>query len=443
MEGYCDFSRYKHCISFGFDCIQTVSKSISNDDHNRDWDYEKKEYVKFPSIVYNTVSEVVIARGKSEVGEVQLKHDVDLCCVLNIFMELNNVFLKAPQRVSKSDMLDNVITSEVVKFLQDEMNEWEKALKCSKSDFCYAFTLPTGWNYEIQEKLIRPLFISAGLISKYNHPDRLLFFTQLESLFRCIQSDDRYFYKNIEVEYGRQYAMCSLNFAEGEIFVNLDLSSAQYPSLTSIDSKYVPQSLKSASFKFPFELKEKQTRIKAIVEKKCDTLSLTNVHKLTDILTNEGNTKGLPQWMRRIYDPEGNFKISDEDILNLAPFQEFLNYRPFKQLQDLRYKKYSLENEEIRALKSITITDIYGEFLEEEAFFTDKLNDLFQNTNKAKLTTLMISFTKDYTKAHHALVLLKLVEKWLKSFDKQQGFYRLLTRVVKGPYEALSFQFGI
>ncbi|KAI7888040.1 uncharacterized protein EV154DRAFT_519042 [Mucor mucedo] len=219
MEQYCDFSRYKHCISFGFDFIHLVSNSICNDDHNGDWDYEKKQHVIFPSIVYDIVSKYVVARGKLEVEKLKLKGDeLGLCYVPNIFTELNNIFLRESQREFKSDVHGFVITQEVIKFLQEEINNWESSLKCSKSDFCYAFTLPTEWNYEIQEKLIRPLFISAGLINKHDHCDILLFFTPLESMFRYIQTENNYLARKMELEHGRQYVMCSLDFVEAKIY---------------------------------------------------------------------------------------------------------------------------------------------------------------------------------------------------------------------------------
>lgn len=239
------------------------------------------------------------------------KQEPGLCNIPNIFAELNDIFLRASQTNSVYDTHDSLIKQEVIFFLQEKINSWASILKCSKSDFCYAFTLPTKWSYQIQEQLIRPLFISAGLISKYNHRDRLLFFTQLESIFRYIQSGNNYLSRHIEIEHGRQYAICSLDFVEEKIYVNLDFSSAQYPSLTSIDSKYVPQSLKSINFVFPFELKVK-ARIQAIIEKRCNTLLLTNSDKLIDMLTNEANIKGLPQWIRLKYDPESKLKISNE-----------------------------------------------------------------------------------------------------------------------------------
>lgn len=122
----------------------------------------------------------------------------------------------------------------------------------------FAVFIPTHWDQGIQ-KLIRSLFIRAKLITTTDHDRRLIFFTQLSTVFRYLQSPKllRYERMNMKIEYGRQYITSGLKFTENMLYVNLDLFSAQYPLLTLTQSttisKYVAKLLKSASFTVPLD----------------------------------------------------------------------------------------------------------------------------------------------------------------------------------------------
>lgn len=47
----------------------------------------------------------------------------------------------------------------------------------------YAFIAPSEWEEEIRESLIRPMFVQAGLMTFEDHKDRLLFCSDIESLY--------------------------------------------------------------------------------------------------------------------------------------------------------------------------------------------------------------------------------------------------------------------
>ncbi|KAI9258417.1 hypothetical protein EDC94DRAFT_613720 [Helicostylum pulchrum] len=57
----------------------------------------------------------------------------------------------------------------------------------------YVFVVPSEWEEEIREVLIRPIFVQANLISKDDHKDRLLFCTDVESTYyyatQCLSED--------------------------------------------------------------------------------------------------------------------------------------------------------------------------------------------------------------------------------------------------------------
>lgn len=244
---------------------------------------------------YNTIDGTIINRRdladktwKSE------EHQKDISYMQNCFMELSDLFLRMQQKCYKYDMVDNLIVSEVVNSLQTHANYWEKDFKSSRMGFRYAVILPTHWDDEIREKLILPLFIQAGLINKNDHHNNLFFFTHLQSLFKGIQTEYR---TNTKIEYGKQYLLCTLDF-DGEIHVNLELVSAQFPFFNAIDQSCAPQSLKAVQLTVPFKLKDRRELIKVCLEKRCTT-KLTA--KLIDILTYESGKFLYPGGIERRY----------------------------------------------------------------------------------------------------------------------------------------------
>ncbi|KAI9330117.1 hypothetical protein BD770DRAFT_416615 [Pilaira anomala] len=53
----------------------------------------------------------------------------------------------------------------------------------------YALIMLSEWGYEIREELLRPIFIQSGHISKNDHLDRLIFLSDIDSIFYYFQLD--------------------------------------------------------------------------------------------------------------------------------------------------------------------------------------------------------------------------------------------------------------
>lgn len=53
---------------------------------------------------------------------------------------------------------------------------------------------------------------------------------------------------NTNIENGKEYIMYGLNFNDSKLFVNLDLFTAHYLPLETLDSNYVTKSLTSSTF---------------------------------------------------------------------------------------------------------------------------------------------------------------------------------------------------
>lgn len=205
----------------------------------------------------------------------------------SVFFELDKLYKRMEKeeiennRKYQYDVHDTTIIQAAKKLLE-KVKTWSplsnKTRLVSLSDYHFAITLPTNWNKKIQTKLIRPLFVEAGLITESDHSDKLLFFTQLRSDFRYLQSLDNYeckkinkFIKNEEnivkeapegikineekikrngkkIVNRKKYHICLLTFTDNKLLVNLDLFSAYYPRLATVDNFYDAKLLHTVSF---------------------------------------------------------------------------------------------------------------------------------------------------------------------------------------------------
>lgn len=169
----------------------------------------------------------------------------------NIFIRLNDVYLKKKQSYYESDVHDRMILSGVTMFLQQLKKDCPLDKSVTHKTYLYyhfAITIPTYWDHGIREELLRPLFIQAGLISEDDHHDKLLIFTQLESNFRYLQSLHYDARMNTKIGNGRQYIMYGLRFIGNNLIMTMNFFSAHYPPVTTVDDNYVTKVLKSVHF---------------------------------------------------------------------------------------------------------------------------------------------------------------------------------------------------
>lgn len=116
---------------------------------------------------------------------------------------------------------------------------------------------------------------------------------------------------NIEIEYGKQYLLYTLDF-DGEVRVNLKLISAQYPLFNAIDQSYAPQLLKAVQFTVPFKLKDRREWIKVCLEKRCTT-KLTA--KLIDILTYKSGIHEYGGLLKRRHRNNHHYRHYYQDVI--------------------------------------------------------------------------------------------------------------------------------
>lgn len=76
------------------------------------------------------------------------------------------------------------------KQLMDNINNGIKQVKDTDA-LHYICVVPSEWEEEIREALVRPIFVRANLLSKEDHQDRLLFCTDVESIYYHITENQR------------------------------------------------------------------------------------------------------------------------------------------------------------------------------------------------------------------------------------------------------------
>lgn len=228
--------------------------------------------IKSASLSYRTTDGSSISRGKSDENPEKLEKDA--YDVRNVFNELHEVY---PGNAPNS----STIQKEAISVLQQAVDDCKRDLNCSTTDFYYAFTLPDEWDYKTREELIRPLFKEANLIESNDGQGRLLFFTQLESTFRYMQSQSN-LVQNIAIRPAMEHIICTLNF-ESDLLVDLKLVTARYPALKALDNNCVPQSLKHVKLTMPFIWNEVKV---SIAKRLCITLESEFIDLMAEKLYN-------------------------------------------------------------------------------------------------------------------------------------------------------------
>ncbi|GAA5800231.1 hypothetical protein HPULCUR_005656 [Helicostylum pulchrum] len=102
--------------------------------------------------------------------------------------------------------------------------------------FHYAFIIPSEWEEEIRDDIIRPIFVQSGLISNEDHQDRLLFFSDIESMFYC------YSFKR-----GDNTILCRITPGDGKAIVKFDLIQTSSTLYNFPNASLFPKVMKSSS----------------------------------------------------------------------------------------------------------------------------------------------------------------------------------------------------
>lgn len=161
--------------------------------------------------------------------------------ISNFMDGLYQLFKKDMQSWNESDKFLTKAVSDFLSLAIKKLIERTQIKNVCNSELHYAFIVPFEWEEEIREDLIRPIFIQAGLISKDDHKDRLLFISDLESVF---YSD----YSQV-LERGLNIITVIPTFIDrSRSLVELNLIKTSNTLFDFSDSVFFPKVMKSNSF---------------------------------------------------------------------------------------------------------------------------------------------------------------------------------------------------
>lgn len=134
--------------------------------------------------------------------------------------ELYQVFKKDKDEWNEDDLFLLKAVSDFTRLLiEDEIEESKGEIK-STDQLHYVFVVPSEWEEEIRETLLRPILIQSNLISENYHNDRLLFCSDLETIFYKLMEYDEF-----DFEKTKKTILCRLlcPASEDEMVIKLDL----------------------------------------------------------------------------------------------------------------------------------------------------------------------------------------------------------------------------
>ncbi|KAG2208761.1 hypothetical protein INT47_007860 [Mucor saturninus] len=367
-----------------------------------------------PSFVYDTTSEIVVARGDSA-NKLMCEYEGlqnNLIYVPNVFIEFHDIYLRSQQDTCQDHAYEALILQEAIYVLHTRAAYWARTLHGSTENCCYTFTVPTNWDYNAREEIIRYLFIKSDLIFENDCPSKLNVFTELETIFRYRQICD-YGERKVDTRLGEEYVICSIDF-KSEVHVNLNLVISQYPGWKTTDNKFVPQVLSSTSFTISFGLQAIESSLVACLERRCESIMIFEV--ISPLI--EMVTLLLESLIGGINGPYYR-----------TPPDDFLLYQPFLQLPFLYDEQHSLRNTELNIIQALTLEDVFESLSDSvQENYNRGMGILLRERNNTRARRMLFVYGEGISNHHRSIVPLKAAEIWSKKFvEEQKNAYNLIT----------------
>ncbi|GAA5812921.1 hypothetical protein MFLAVUS_006382 [Mucor flavus] len=194
------------------------------------------------SISYNNDKTDIKALGEDCYEESEESEDSIL--VDNFYDKLHDLFKKdETTRDKEDDFLMKALSDYLPLAVANTIEKNE--LEIENLDlFHYALIVPSEWEEEMREDIIRPIFVQSGLISNEDHQDRLLFFSDIESIYYELKDENDQPYS---FERGQNTILCRLSPDEEKIVVKFDLIETTNTLFNFPNAKFFPKVMKSSS----------------------------------------------------------------------------------------------------------------------------------------------------------------------------------------------------
>ncbi|GAA5801998.1 hypothetical protein HPULCUR_007458 [Helicostylum pulchrum] len=179
MDEVYDLHRHTHFVAFRIR-ENTITCDI-NSTSTRDKDSSTLKWEEDSYIIYDKQKSKVLSWGRK-----RDKEDEDTVQIDISGRRLYRLFKKDKGSWNQDDIFSFKAASDYISLSVGRLlGKKNKRLKeVNDIDALhYVFVVPSEWEEEIREVLIRPIFVRANLISKNDHQDRLLFCTDVESTY--------------------------------------------------------------------------------------------------------------------------------------------------------------------------------------------------------------------------------------------------------------------
>ncbi|GAA5807513.1 hypothetical protein MFLAVUS_000876 [Mucor flavus] len=241
MDEVYDLHRHTHFIAF---CIRKniIDRSIHSTStrYERSMGYLTQEDGSY--ITYDKQKSKILSWGRKCDNENEDAVQIDMSGE-----RLCRLFKKGKDSWNADDLFFFKAVSDFlglsVEKLMKEENEKGKQIKDTDA-LHYVFVVPSEWEEEIREALIRPIFVHANLISEKDNRNRILFCTDVESTYYFI-TQYQYLY---DLNLTRNTIICRTAIVEeSKVLMDLYLIFIGYPLFNFSNSLSFPKLMASDS----------------------------------------------------------------------------------------------------------------------------------------------------------------------------------------------------
>ncbi|KAI8047276.1 hypothetical protein BDF21DRAFT_210705 [Thamnidium elegans] len=177
MDEVYDLLQHTHYVIFHLGVNMTHLDYYSTS--NRDFQYGTSYMIKDSYITYDKQKSNVLNWGnrivyynKQDIVQIDVSRE-----------KLYQIFKKKKGSRDQDDLFTLTAVSDFIRLSVEELIKYLKGEIKDNGALHYVLNVPSEWEEEIREVLIRPIFVQANLISKDDHQDRILFCSDIESAY--------------------------------------------------------------------------------------------------------------------------------------------------------------------------------------------------------------------------------------------------------------------
>ncbi|KAI9359865.1 hypothetical protein BD770DRAFT_471686 [Pilaira anomala] len=189
------------------------------------------------SVTYNKQRTKVLGWSHWDMDE----NNEDQVKIDNFMEGIYQVFQKDESNRNKDDLFLIQAMSDLLRLAVEKVLKDAESVIENLDALHYVFVVPSEWEEGIRNDLIRPIFFRSGLIAKDDHSDRLLFFSDIETIFYELQDSNKEIFQR-----GQHTLLCKVTAVDYEkTIIQLNLIQTWNPLFDIPNSKLFPRVIRS------------------------------------------------------------------------------------------------------------------------------------------------------------------------------------------------------